>query len=149
MKSNISTFERENVQMLVQASGLIKHFAAPCSGWRKFEHPIGRNIWLVVRMALARHHHPAARRRVVADQGDVTICGYDLRKQVELARSTLGYLSQRFSMYEDLTVLENIRFFAEIRGLTSTEWEPRSMEILKFVAWINLLTAARVSSPAA
>jgi ABC-2 type transport system ATP-binding protein len=66
-------------------------------------------------------------------QGDITICGYDLRKQVELARSTIGYLSQRFSMYEDLTVLENIRFFAEIRGLSSTEWLPRSMEILEFV----------------
>jgi len=66
-------------------------------------------------------------------QGEITICGYDLRKQLELAHSTLGYLSQRFSMYEDLTVLENIRFFAEIRGLSSTEWLPRSMEILEFV----------------
>jgi len=66
-------------------------------------------------------------------EGEITICGYDLRKQVELARSTIGYLSQRFSMYEDLTILENIRFFAEIRGLSSTEWLPRSMEILEFV----------------
>ena len=66
-------------------------------------------------------------------QGEITICGYDLRRQVELARSTIGYLSQRFSMYEDLTVLENIRFFAEIRGLSSTEWLPRSLEILEFV----------------
>jgi ABC-2 type transport system ATP-binding protein len=66
-------------------------------------------------------------------QGEIAICGYDLRKQAELVRSTIGYLSQRFSMYEDLTVLENIRFFAEIRGLSSTEWLPRSMEILEFV----------------
>jgi ABC-2 type transport system ATP-binding protein len=65
--------------------------------------------------------------------GEINICGYDLHKQVELARSTIGYLSQRFSMYEDLTILENIRFFAEIRGLSSTEWLPRSMEILEFV----------------
>jgi ABC-2 type transport system ATP-binding protein len=36
-------------------------------------------------------------------------------------------------MYEDLTVLENIRFFAEVRGLKSDEWLPRSMEILNFV----------------
>jgi ABC-2 type transport system ATP-binding protein len=66
-------------------------------------------------------------------EGEINICGYDLRTQVELARSTVGYLSQRFSMYEDLTVLENIRFFAEIRGLKAKEWLPRSMEILEFV----------------
>jgi ABC-2 type transport system ATP-binding protein len=70
---------------------------------------------------------------LLPNSGEVNICGYDLRKQVEMARSTIGYLSQRFSMYEDLTVLENIRFFAEIRGLSSSEWRPRSMEILEFV----------------
>jgi ABC-2 type transport system ATP-binding protein len=67
------------------------------------------------------------------DAGEINICGYDVGKQVEQARSTIGYLSQRFSMYEDLTVLENIRFFAEVRGLSSSEWRPRSMEILEFV----------------
>jgi ABC-2 type transport system ATP-binding protein len=36
-------------------------------------------------------------------------------------------------MYEDLSVLENIRFFAEVRGLKSNEWLPRCMEILEFV----------------
>ncbi|HEX6269341.1 MAG TPA: ABC transporter ATP-binding protein [Anaerolineales bacterium] len=68
-----------------------------------------------------------------ADSGGVNICGYDINKQTEQARSQFGYLSQRFSMYEDLSVLENIRFFAEVRGLTSGEWLPRCMEILEFV----------------
>jgi ABC-2 type transport system ATP-binding protein len=68
-----------------------------------------------------------------ADAGEIHICGYDINKQTEQARSQFGYLSQRFSMYEDLTVLENIRFFAEVRGLKSEEWLPRSMEILEFV----------------
>jgi len=68
-----------------------------------------------------------------ADAGEVNICGYDIAKQTEQARSQFGYLSQRFSMYEDLTVLENIRFFAEVRGLKSDEWLPRCMEILEFV----------------
>ncbi len=67
------------------------------------------------------------------DAGEIEICGYDVLRQVEQARSQIGYLSQRFSMYEDLTVLENIRFFAEVRGLSQTEWLPRSMEILEFV----------------
>jgi ABC-2 type transport system ATP-binding protein len=68
-----------------------------------------------------------------ADTGEINICGYDIHKQTEQARSQFGYLSQRFSLYEDLTVLENIRFFAEVRGLSSSEWLPRSMEILEFV----------------
>jgi ABC-2 type transport system ATP-binding protein len=45
----------------------------------------------------------------------------------------IGYLPQRFSLYEELTVLENIRFFAEMRGLRSNEWRPRCMDILSFV----------------
>jgi len=67
------------------------------------------------------------------DAGEIEICGYNLRKQVEQARVHIGYLSQRFSLYEDLTVLENIRFFAEVRGLSAEEWRPRSLEILEFV----------------
>jgi len=72
-----------------------------------------------------------------ADAGEVNICGYDIKRQTEQARSQFGYLSQRFSLYEDLSVLENIRFFAEVRGLRSNEWLPRSMEILEFVGLSN------------
>jgi ABC-2 type transport system ATP-binding protein len=71
------------------------------------------------------------------NSGDITICGYDVQKQTEDARSQLGYLSQRFSLYEDLTVLENIRFFAEVRGMKADEWFPRCMEILGFVGLAN------------
>ncbi|MGC8856340.1 MAG: ATP-binding cassette domain-containing protein [Anaerolineae bacterium] len=67
------------------------------------------------------------------DEGEITICGYDMRKQTEQGRAQIGYLSQRFSLYEDLTVLENIRFFAEVRGLSKDEWLPRCLEILHFV----------------
>jgi ABC-2 type transport system ATP-binding protein len=70
---------------------------------------------------------------LLQDAGEVSVCGYDVQKYAEQARSQIGYLSQRFSMYEDLTVLENIRFFAEVRGLSQSEWLPRSMEILEFV----------------
>ena len=67
------------------------------------------------------------------DAGEITVCGFDVRKQTEQARAQIGYLSQRFSLYEDLTVLENIRFFAEVRGLSQKEWLPRCLEILDFV----------------
>ena len=71
------------------------------------------------------------------DSGEITVCGYDVNKQVEQARAQFGYLSQRFSLYDDLTVLENIRFFAEVRGLSSKEWLPRSLEILEFVGLVE------------
>jgi ABC-2 type transport system ATP-binding protein len=65
--------------------------------------------------------------------GQVTIAGYALDEQLDQARAQIGYLSQRFSLYDDLTVMENIRFFAEVRGLRSHEWLPRCQEILDFV----------------
>lgn len=67
------------------------------------------------------------------DAGRVTIAGFDLRRQTEKAREQLGYLPQRFSLYEELTVLENIRFFAEVRGVPRQVWYRRSMDILEFV----------------
>ena len=67
------------------------------------------------------------------DIGEVTICGHLLSKKPDRAREDLGYLSQKFSLYEELTVLENIRFFAEIRGIPTREWAERSMRILEFV----------------
>ena len=65
--------------------------------------------------------------------GEVTIAGYPLDEQLEQARAQVGYLSQRFSLYDDLTVMENIRFFAEVRGLGRDEWLPRCEENLDFV----------------
>ena len=70
---------------------------------------------------------------LLPSEGEINVCGFDVLKQVEQVRSQIGYLSQRFSMYEDLSVLENIRFFAEVRGLSQKEWLPRSMDILEFV----------------
>lgn len=67
------------------------------------------------------------------DSGEAMICGVSVLRHPERARQHLGYLSQRFSLYEDLTVLENIRFFAEVRGLKREEWLPRCLEILDFV----------------
>jgi ABC-2 type transport system ATP-binding protein len=63
----------------------------------------------------------------------IRISGFDVVAQPERAREKIGYLPQRFSLYEDLTVIENIRFFAEARGLSPAEWRPRCLEILEFV----------------
>jgi len=67
------------------------------------------------------------------DVGHATIYGYDVIKQPDQARTQIGYLAQRFSLYGDLTVSENLRFFAEVHGIPSSDWKPRTQEILKFV----------------
>jgi ABC-2 type transport system ATP-binding protein len=69
----------------------------------------------------------------------IQIAGEDMLKQTDIARAQLGYLPQRFSMYEELTVLENLRFFAEVRGLSETSWRPRCMQILEFVSLADFI----------
>ena len=68
-----------------------------------------------------------------ADSGSATLGGHDLAKDPESARAQIGYLPQRFSLYSDLTVTENLRFFAEVHGLRNSEWRPRTQEVLEFV----------------
>lgn len=67
------------------------------------------------------------------DRGRVVVAGFDLATQVEQARARIGYLPQRFSLYGDLTVAENLRFFAEVRGVASEVWQRRAGEVLEFV----------------
>ncbi len=71
------------------------------------------------------------------DSGMVTIDGLDMARRADQCREKIGYLSQRFSMYEDLTVAENLRFFAEVRGLPLRDWQARSQQILEFVGLVD------------
>ena len=68
-----------------------------------------------------------------ATRGEIRIGGHLMAKSPEAGRSQLGYLPQRFSLYEEMTVMENLRFFAEVRGISTDAWKPRSLEILNFV----------------
>lgn len=67
------------------------------------------------------------------NSGEVFVGGHSMASDPDRAREQIGYLSQKFSLYEELTVLENIRFFAEVRGIPRDAWYRRSMEILEFV----------------
>lgn len=71
------------------------------------------------------------------ESGSIKVGGFDIERQTDQARSLIGYLAQRFSLYEELTVLENIRFFAEVRGLSADEWLPRCLDILEFVGLLE------------
>ncbi len=62
--------------------------------------------------------------------GELSVLGFDVRKQIVEVRKRIGYLSQRFSLYGDLTVDENIEFFAEIHGVRN--YHDRRNELLEF-----------------
>src|ERR1043165_7047707 len=54
----------------------------------------------------------------IPSSGNAVIAGYDVYRDTEKIKKNIGYMSQKFSLYEDLTVLENIRFFGGIYGLS-------------------------------
>ncbi|SJZ61377.1 ABC-2 type transport system ATP-binding protein [Chitinophaga eiseniae] len=58
--------------------------------------------------------------------GKATVAGFDVYKQQESIKKNIGYMSQKFSLYENLTVLENIEFFGGVYGLSSAEIRRRS-----------------------
>ncbi len=62
--------------------------------------------------------------------GELSVLGFDVRTQIAEVRKRIGYLSQRFSLYGDLTVDENIEFFAEIHGVH--DYKERRNELLDF-----------------
>lgn len=64
------------------------------------------------------------------DSGSASILGYDMVKQKDKIKKEIGYLSQKFSLYVDLSVDENIEFFAEIHGVK--DYKKRREELLEF-----------------
>jgi ABC-2 type transport system ATP-binding protein len=62
--------------------------------------------------------------------GKATIAGFDVYRETEKIKRNIGYMSQKFSLYEDLTVLENIRFFGGIYGLESKVLKTKAEELL-------------------
>lgn len=58
---------------------------------------------------------------LLADEGQATVAGWDVVKDLGKIRRNLGYMPGRFSLYQDLTVAENLRFFATIFGTTIEE----------------------------
>jgi ABC-2 type transport system ATP-binding protein len=63
-------------------------------------------------------------------EGSISLLGYDIRKQKSEVKKHIGYLSQRFSLYQDLTIDENIDFFAEIHKVN--KYKDRKEELLQF-----------------
>ena len=62
--------------------------------------------------------------------GNATVAGYDVARESESVKRSIGYMSQRFSLYDDLSVRENIRLYGGIYDLTSSEIDDRTRTML-------------------
>lgn len=62
--------------------------------------------------------------------GEGTVAGFDVNRHPEEIKKNIGYMSQKFSLYDDLTVFENIRFYAGIYGLSDKAIRERSEKLL-------------------
>ena len=63
--------------------------------------------------------------------GQATVAGFDVYKQTEQIKKSIGYMSQKFSLYEDLTVYENIQFYAGIYGLSDERIKEKSSLLIR------------------
>lgn len=69
--------------------------------------------------------------------GKAIVDGYDVATQSEQVKRSIGYMSQRFSLYDDLTVSENIEFFSGIYGVEKSRRESRKEEVLKMAGLLD------------
>ncbi|WP_136515634.1 ABC transporter ATP-binding protein [Geomonas edaphica] len=65
------------------------------------------------------------------DAGSARVAGYDMTRDPEGAKQHISYMPQRFGLYEELTVDENIRFYADLFGVPRSERETRAAELLQ------------------
>jgi len=66
----------------------------------------------------------------IPTEGKGTIAGYDIFSQPEMVKKSIGYMSQKFSMYEDLKVWENIELFGGIYGMNDQEIKQKTDELM-------------------
>jgi ABC-2 type transport system ATP-binding protein len=62
--------------------------------------------------------------------GEATVAGFDVFRQQEKIKASIGYMSQKFSLYENLTIVENIEFYGGVYGLSRSEIRQRGENML-------------------
>ena len=63
-------------------------------------------------------------------EGEALVAGFDVKTQTEMVKKSIGYMSQKFSMYDDLTLKENITFFGGIYGLSRAKIKEKTAQII-------------------
>src|SRR5881398_1950617 len=61
--------------------------------------------------------------------GEATVAGFNVYKQQEQIKKNIGYMSQKFSLYDNLTILENIEFYGGVYGVSRLEIKERSQHL--------------------
>lgn len=69
--------------------------------------------------------------------GKGSVAGFDIQKRPEMIKRNIGYMSQKFSLYEDLTVRENIRLYAGIYGVPDKEIAPKTDSLLEELGFLK------------
>lgn len=70
---------------------------------------------------------------LVPTEGEAMVAGFDVYSQAEQIKKRIGYMSQKFSLYEDLTVRENIRLYGGIYGLGDNEIREKSEQLIEML----------------
>ena len=76
------------------------------------------------------------------NEGKATVLGFDAFKQSEEVRKRAGYMSQKFALYDDLTVLENLTFYGGVYGITDKARIARTLELVGLTGHDSTLTAS-------
>ena len=79
--------------------------------------------------------------------GSGTVAGYDITREYEKIKLRIGYMSQRFSLYNDLTVGENIEFYGGIYGLSHRQIGERTRELFRIIGLEELENRLTSSLP--
>ncbi|MCT4600982.1 MAG: ABC transporter ATP-binding protein [Marinifilaceae bacterium] len=82
-----------------------------------------------------------------ASSGKAKVAGFDIYKQTEEIKKRIGYMSQKFSLYEDLTVYENIRLYGGIYGIKEKDIKPRAYDLLENLNFLDKKDALVKSLP--
>ena len=67
-----------------------------------------------------------------ADAGSITVLGQDIRRKKDMIYEITGYMPQKFGLYEDLTVLENLSLYADLRHITGSQRKEKFQQLLRF-----------------
>ncbi|WP_375444014.1 ABC transporter ATP-binding protein [uncultured Fibrella sp.] len=79
--------------------------------------------------------------------GEATVAGFDVYRETEKIKQQIGYMSQRFSLYEDLTVRENIRLFGGIYGLSLASIRQKTTQVLQTLELTSVADTLVVALP--